>query len=308
MKCSEIAKRIWATQEADSSLTNAVFARKFSDVEAFNSYFAQNESAQLKLPEIENKIRNSGIRDEGGVVCVFDELFPQIIHDIKNNGDKPYLLFYRGNISLLNNINNNVAVIGCVNPKEQIRVRERALVTILSENGFNIVSGLAAGCDTIAHEACLDVGLTKTIAILPSDISNPFPSQNTALANRIVQKGGLLVSEYSNPANDKWTAVKRFVDRDRLQAMFSKAVILTASCRYDKNKTGKDSGSRHALAAAKKYGRRRYAIYNAQTDELDEQFEMNRDIISERSSPASILLHSGINELKTININIQRRM
>ena len=63
-----------------------------------------------------------------------------------------------------------------------------------------VVSGLALGSDTIAHKSALNNNL-GTIAVLPTGIGrNITPKSNSALANRIVANGGLLLSEYPSSA------------------------------------------------------------------------------------------------------------
>jgi DNA processing protein len=225
------------------------------------------------IDTIERELSESDIQ----FISIFDQYFPKINKNVKNNSEKPFIFAYKGNIDLLAELDKNVAVIGLINPTEAIIIREQGFVAQLAQSGINIVSGLAKGCDTIAHKTCIDNG-GKTIAILPSSIHNIFPADNKELADKIVDRGGLLISEYfSNPPN-KYEAVKRFIDRDRLQAMFAKAVILTASYRH--GDTG-DSGSRHAIEAAKKYKINIYALFNKGEDEIDPQFALNKDCIAE---------------------------
>ena len=136
----------------------------------------------------------------------------------------------------------------------------------------------------------------KTIAILPSQISKIYPAKNRNLAEEIVNKGGLLLSEYYKDSTSKSEAINRFIERDRLQAMFSKAIILIASYRKDEG----DSGSRHAMEAARKYGIERFVMYNSKTDENNKRFGLNRDLIYQTSDRVSILQSNSINYIKSI--------
>lgn len=206
-----------------------------------------------------------------GVISVFDSEFPQIYPTVKKDGDKPYLLFYKGDISLLKNLQKNVAVIGLLNPEQNIVEREAVVVKKLVEKGMNIVSGLAKGCDTIAHKVCLEAN-GKTIAILPSPLANIFPAENRGLAEEIVDNGGLLISEYYKKPISKFESTKRFIDRDRLQAMFSKAIFLAAS--YSEGMG--DSGSRHAMGKAEEYSLFRAMLYDENFDKNNPQFGLNR--------------------------------
>lgn len=211
-----------------------------------------------------------------GVMAVGDDLFPDIPHGV-SGGECPIILFYKGDISLLSSAI-NIAVIGVLNPTEDIERRERAFVKALVERDCCIVSGLAKGCDSIAHKQALESG-GQTIAILPNTLKTITPSENRALADQIVDRGGLLITEYYKEISSKKELVDRYIKRDRLQAMFSKAVCLTAS--YSQNKEGNDSGSRHAMGKAKEYGIPRYVMYNEQEDYNNPMFDLNKTILKE---------------------------
>lgn len=223
-------------------------------------------------------LRNSA----DGIISSFDSEFPPINAKVRKGSDRPYLLFYKGDLSLLGHINENVAVIGLLDPAEAVGQREKRIVDLLVKNQMNIVSGLAKGCDTIAHEECLKAG-GRTVAVLPSPLASIYPSENRALAHRVVEGGGLLVTEYFLPPRTKFDARKRFVDRDRLQAMFSKAIVLTASYREGEG----DSGSRHAFKKGEEWGLRTAALFNRESDDKDPQFGLNKDLIAAGVSPAS---------------------
>lgn len=204
-----------------------------------------------------------------GFICVFDDVFP-VIKQVDKKRDRPYLFFYKGNISLLEETDRNVAVVGLVDPTEEIAKREKRVVEQLVIEDNIIVSGLAKGCDTIAHRECLNLG-GKTIAILPSQIGKIFPSENRALAEEIVENGGLLLTEYYKDATDRYAAISRFTDRDRLQAMLSKAVVMIASYR----KGSGDSGSRYAMEVAERFGIERFVMFDKHTDINDPRFGLN---------------------------------
>ena len=224
------------------------------------------------------------------LVCTFDPEFFNISSDIKAT-EKPFLFAYQGDKTLLSDISRNVAVIGTLTPTEEIAERENKFVRLLSEKGLNIVSGLAKGCDTIAHETCLSCG-GKTVAFLPSTLTSIYPKSNVKLAKQIVERGGLIITEYITEPTNRYDAIKRFIDRDRLQAMFSSAVILTAS-----NIKGKgDSGSRHAMEKAFEYNRKRLVMYNEKTDSDNPLFEMNKEYINKG---AEVLTAASVNKLCT---------
>ena len=222
--------------------------------------------------------RLAGVVD--GVVAIGDSDFPICRGKVKDS-ERPVALFYRGNLPLLEKRNKNVAVIGLLNPDEDTEVFEKQVVSALVSYGVTIVSGLALGCDSIAHKQALLSG-GKTIAVLPSPITNILPSGNSQLAEEIVQKDGLLVSEYYENAQSKMELSGRYLERDRLQALFSDCVVLSAS--YSKNNLGNDSGSRHAMNYAKSYSIARAIMYDSQLSARNPKYDLNRQLIKEDSS------------------------
>lgn len=231
--------------------------------------------------------RRSKIRSEiellgeviDGVVGLGDEDFPEI-HSAVKAADRPIALFYRGDISLIKNVSNNVAVIGLLTPSERIETEEQAVVRKLVAEGKCIVSGLALGCDTIGHREALDCG-GKTVAFLSSPLTEINPPSNRPLALEIVENGGLLVTEYFRKAFSKREFIGRYAERDRLQAMFASAVVLAASYSEKDSKwdRSKDSGSRFAMAKAAEYGVARYVIYDAKQDAVNPMFNLSREEI-----------------------------
>ncbi len=104
--------------------------------------------------------------------------------------------------------------------------RDACMEIIKGLTGYpiTIVSGLAIGMDTIAHEAALSAGL-RTIAFPGSGLGNTvlYPRSNWQLANDIVKAGGALISEF--PPETK-SAIWTFPRRNRLMSALSHAVLI----------------------------------------------------------------------------------
>ena len=231
-----------------------------------------------KRDEVRNVLNNMYKQVDGFDVTAWgDDDFPKITGKIPP-ADHPVVLFYKGNISLIETQNNNVAVIGVLTPLGDVEQREREVVKMLVNKGVTIVSGLALGCDSISHDETLRCN-GKTVAVLPSPLNDIMPKSNLRLANEILESGGLLVTEYYEPILSRYELSSRYIRRDRLQAMFSKCVLLAAS--YAENREGKDCGSRHALKKAKEYGISRAVIYDETTDKDNDMFDLSRQIINE---------------------------
>lgn len=125
-----------------------------------------------------------------------------------------------------------------------------------AEQGIAIVSGLAIGVDGLAHQAALEAGGT-TIAVLPSGLSKIYPSTHHQLAERILQSGGVLISEY--PA-ETIPFKMNFIARNRLISGISDAVLITEAATK--------SGSLHTANFALEQGRTVMAVPGNITSEL----------------------------------------
>ena len=115
---------------------------------------------------------------------------------------------------------------GVLTPTTDIIERERKIVELLVQGGLNVLSGLAGGCDTVAHKSCIDAG-GKTIAFLPTTLDSIYPKENTSLAQQIVRSGGLVITEYIAPPANRYEHIKRFIERDRLQVGGQKRVDIS---------------------------------------------------------------------------------
>ena len=190
MKYSNTALQLLAAKECGLIKTNAQFWRDYPSIQMFETLISTNNDILNFVEQLSQQYPLCD-KDEG-FICAYDEHFP-IINQMTKNGDKPYLLFYKGDVSLLSDLNRNVAVIGLIDPTSEVEKRETAVIEQLVKNDLVIVSGLAKGCDAIAHRVCLETG-GKTIAILPTTLHKISPATNRGLANNIVANGGLLLT------------------------------------------------------------------------------------------------------------------
>lgn len=258
---SNISLKLYNLIKTDVIKNNAHFWKSFYNEDYINSF-------PCDLQAIKQELEAKGIN----VISFFDNTFPVVGVKLKNS-ERPFFFAYRGDITLLNIVDKNVAVIGIITPTNEIVEREEKVVKSLAEKGYNIVSGLAKGCDTVAHSESAKNN-AKTIAFLPSTIENIYPKENIGLAKEIINNGGLIVSEYVNEPKNKYENVKRFIERDRLQALYSKAVVLIASFRRGEG----DSGSRHAFEKTKEYGKKRLVMFR-ENDATDLTFGLNKDYV-----------------------------
>ncbi|MFT6388954.1 MAG: DNA processing protein [Cellvibrionaceae bacterium] len=116
--------------------------------------------------------------------------YPRLLGQITR---PPPLLFVKGNTELLSLP--QIAIVGTRNPTSSGIENTRAFSRYLANGGFTITSGLALGIDGYAHEAAIKVG-GKTLAVMATGIDQVYPQRHQLLADAILDKGGLLVSEF----------------------------------------------------------------------------------------------------------------
>ncbi len=136
-----------------------------------------------------------------------------------------------------------IAVVGSRKVTPYGRGVTQALVSFLASRGVVIVSGLALGVDSIAHQACLDAG-GKTIAALPAGLERIYPTTHTNLAHNILKSGGALVTEYDE---DMEPYPGNFLQRNRIIAALSEAVVVTEAAA----RSGSLNTANHALELGK---------------------------------------------------------
>lgn len=108
----------------------------------------------------------------------------------------PKLLFVAGDTALLKR--KRVSVVGSRNASKDGLARAHALACELVKRDVVVVSGLAEGIDTAAHEAAIEAG-GKTIAVLGTPLDQTFPVKNRSLQERIMREY-LAVSQFPRPA------------------------------------------------------------------------------------------------------------
>lgn len=152
------------------------------------------------------------------VVSIYDPDYPRRLRNIP---DPPAVLFVRGHFKALG-VERAIAIVGTREPTDfGVAVAGRSATTSVHE-GFAIVSGLAHGCDTFAHEACVEARGTG-IAVLAHGVDHIYPAGNRGLAEQLIDHGGCLVSEYPIGAKPFRTF---FAERDRIQSGLSDAVLV----------------------------------------------------------------------------------
>ncbi len=131
------------------------------------------------------------------LIDLYHENYPRGLKEIY---DAPVLLYAKGDINLLESINAEnaepcIGIVGTRKPTPYGSKMTKKIVRGLSERNLIIISGMAAGIDTIAHETALESG-ARTIAVLGCGCDVVYPKRNRALYDAITSSGGLILSEY----------------------------------------------------------------------------------------------------------------
>lgn len=182
------------------------------------------------------------------VIDMKSERYPHAYHNIHS---PPLVLFLKGNNAILQQ--KGIAAIGSRYPSEWAQNQQEYIHHII-DNGYLIISGLALGCDTIAHRVALQKN-SPTISILPSGLANIYPGQNRRLAQQIITSGGCLISEYRPEQEPQKYS---FIERDRLQSGLATGVFVM--------ETSIQGGTMHTTRFARKQQKPMACLFHSAPD------------------------------------------
>lgn len=192
------------------------------------------EVREYNLEQILQKLSENNI----GYVTCKDKEYPRMLCEV---ADCPSILFVKGDIALLNST--SIAVVGSRKYSPYGAKVCRMITTELTTNDLIIVSGLALGIDSIAHQATLD-NAGKTIAVLGCGLDRIYPTSNSFMATKIIESGGAVISEYP-PGTEAFKG--NFPARNRIiasltigtvvvEAAKESGALITAFCALDYNR------------------------------------------------------------------------
>ncbi|QLL70064.1 DNA-processing protein DprA [Lactobacillus sp. 3B(2020)] len=122
-------------------------------------------------------------------ICILDDEYPDQLKEIAH---PPLVLYYQGDISLLKK--RSLAVVGTRKQIQYGRMASNLLLPVVVKQGYPIISGLAKGMDTIAHQFTLENG-GKTIGVIGTGLDRFYPLENQELHHQVAEKG-VLITEY----------------------------------------------------------------------------------------------------------------
>ena len=170
---------------------------------------------RCRRDEVEDEL--AAIADLGCLLIARDEAgYPRRLAEI---ADPPPLLIVRGRIELLEEP--AIAVVGARNASGNGRMLASSLASELAAAGLLVISGLARGIDTAAHEGALAAG-APTVAVIASGVDVAYPADNAELMERIAETGAI-VSERPLGAVPQ---ARHFPRRNRLISGLSLGVVV----------------------------------------------------------------------------------
>lgn len=165
------------------------------------------------------------------MICVGSDAYPRGLLDLDA---PPPVLWVRGDPALLHRP--AISIVGARNASSLGLRMARQLARQLGDAGYGVVSGLARGIDTAAHEASIDAG---TVAVLGGGVDVPYPKENTKLYHQIAESG-VLVSEQPMGLPPR---AQHFPLRNRIIAGLGQAMVVVEAAA----KSGSLISARDAL-------------------------------------------------------------
>lgn len=174
-------------------------------------------------------------------ITIYDDIYPD---KLKNIYDPPVVLFYKGNINMINN--KNIAIVGA-RKASQYGIKTAYNISKELSDKYTITSGLALGIDSASHKGSVN-SINSTIAVIGSGLDYMYPKENIVLYNQILKKG-LILSEYPVGVRPLPT---NFPARNRIISGLSDGVIVVEASQK--------SGSLITVDFALEQGKNVYAV------------------------------------------------
>lgn len=171
-------ENIWKANEED-----------FKDIKGITSRLIQS-ILDVNIRNNVDKHLNFMRKNNIDIIYIEEETYPKKLKEIY---DPPICLYIKGNKEILNN--KSLAIIGCREYSEYGKGIAFKFAYDISKYKINIVSGLARGIDSFAHLGAINAN-EKTVAVLGNGLDMIYPKENTKIANDILSKGGVIITEY----------------------------------------------------------------------------------------------------------------
>lgn len=223
----------------------AVLELAWTGFESFDTEAAEQLGGRVDDDAIKEAEDLISTYEERGVqiVTVLDSDYPANLRQVYN---RPPFLFIKGKLAA--DDDRSIAVVGTRQASPEGIASAGALAKQLVTHGITVLSGLAKGIDAGAHQATLDAG-GRTVAVMGTGIDRIYPEENEALAERVLDQGGALVSQFW-----PWAPPTRFSFPMRNVVMSGMAIgtaVIEASAR---------SGAKMQARLAVEHGKRLFLM------------------------------------------------
>ena len=169
--------------------------------------------------------------------------------------DGPILMYYRGSANL--NYSRIISIVGTRKITEYGKWMGKKIIEELADSNILIVSGLAYGADTIAHQTALDMGI-PTVGITAHGHDTLYPAENRKMAKMMLETGGILTEFTSKTIPNR----ENFPKRNRIIAGLADAtLVIEASAK---------GGALITADIANSYSRDVFAIPGRTNDPMSE--------------------------------------
>jgi len=188
------ARGIWGASREELNKVVGIGSALSSKIIKSKDYFS---------PSLErNKLKKQG----ANLVTLQDKCYPKLLKEIYA---PPPILYYHGSLDYLQAP--CIAVVGTRSCSLYGKRIAQKLSERLAREGFSVISGLARGIDTKAHQGALRTG--STYAVLGSGLDNIYPPENAKLATKIAQQGAVLTAYPlgQKPARNNFPARNRII-------------------------------------------------------------------------------------------------
>lgn len=197
----------------------AIFMAKAKELEQLDKFGSLRINSikkaidQHKIEQEVNFVQKHNIQ----VLFLNDKNYPK---RLKECGDAPILLYYKGNANL--NAAKVISIIGTrLNTDYGLRCTETLIEGLKTQDDVLIVSGLASGIDGIAHKKSLMNGI-PTVGVVAHGLDRMYPAQHKGLAKEMIANGGLLTEFPMNTIADK----QNFPIRNRIVAGMADVTVV----------------------------------------------------------------------------------
>lgn len=218
------------TSETIQKLEEIINLQEFFDLKEVNILNIKNININVKKSIVKyksknylNEVKNNLIKSDIKYTTINDDLYPKNLRNIYN---APKVIFYKGDISSLNK-NIGISIVGSRKCTQYGKYATLNFSRELSSLGINILSGLAMGIDSYAHEGSFG-NIGKTTAVIASSVDNITPKVNLKLADKILSNGGCILSEYFIGQK---VHTSNFVKRNRILSGISDGIIVIEAAR-----------------------------------------------------------------------------